>query len=154
VRAKDEITGILVRERLSAELTDVLDARAGMEAASARLAAAHATPPALAVLEAALAARADAHRAGDPAAYVAADAAFHRGVVQAGGNRLLLRLYDAVGEVLTASMADTTVFPEDPHVRDSHGTLLEAIRAGDAAGAAAASYGLIESVKSSLGGHP
>ncbi|GAA4245722.1 FadR/GntR family transcriptional regulator [Dactylosporangium darangshiense] len=149
VRATNEITGVLVRDELSA-LTTVLDTRAGLEAASARLAAAHATPADLSGLAAALHTRSVAHDAGDRPGYVAADLAFHRGVVRASGNPLLLRLYDAVAEVVTRSIEDTAFLPEDPRVRDSHDRLLRAIRDGDRDGAAATSYRLIESVKSTI----
>src|SRR4051812_12704213 len=104
VRATDEITGVLVRDEVADGRTVVLDARAGLEAAAARLAARRAAArgtaagrgkagtDAVAALEDALAARAAAHAARDRAGYVAADAAFHRGVVVASGNPLLLRL--------------------------------------------------------------
>jgi DNA-binding FadR family transcriptional regulator len=154
VRATDEITGVLVRDELSAELTEVLDARAGLEAAAARLAAARlaagrAGPEALDGLRDALAARATANAARDRAGYVAADVAFHRGVVEASGNALLLRLHDAVAELLTRSIEDTAAFPEAPGVRDSHAGLLAAIAAGRPDAAVSAAYGLIESVKAS-----
>ncbi|GAA0559297.1 FadR/GntR family transcriptional regulator [Paractinoplanes ferrugineus] len=149
VRATNEITGVLVRDELPA-LTHVLDARAGLEAAAARLAAYHATPGDLAELETALAGRAQAYAARDLAGYVAADAAFHRGVIKAGANPLLIRLFDAVAEVVDQSIADTAVFPEDPVVRDSHAALLDALRQRDADRAVAAAYGLIERVKTTL----
>lgn len=147
VRATDEITGVLVRDEVAAGLTAVLDARAGLEAAAARLAARQAKSDAVAALEDALAARAAAHEARDRAGYVAADAAFHRGVVVASGNPLLLRLFDAVEGVIHQSIEDTAVFPEDPDVRDAHAAIVRAIRARDAEGAVAASYGLIDGVK-------
>ncbi|GIM88294.1 FadR/GntR family transcriptional regulator [Paractinoplanes toevensis] len=145
VRATNEITGVLVRDDLS-PLTAVLDVRAGLEAAAARLAAG----ADVAALDAALAARARAHDIGDRAGYVEADAAFHRGVIRASGNPLLLRLYDAVAEVINQSIVDTAIFPEDPVVRDSHAALRDAIRDGDREAAVSASYGLIESVKTAM----
>jgi hypothetical protein len=48
VRATDEITGVLVRDEPARALTAVLDARAGLEAAAARLAARQAPAEALA----------------------------------------------------------------------------------------------------------
>jgi DNA-binding FadR family transcriptional regulator len=81
--------------------------------------------------------------------FVAADAAFHRAVVQASANPLLLRLHDAVAEVLAQSIGDTTELPEDPRVGDAHRALLDAIRSRDADRAWAAPYALIESVKDS-----
>ncbi|WP_433088229.1 FadR/GntR family transcriptional regulator [Dactylosporangium sp. CA-052675] len=150
VRATDEITGVLVRDERDAGLTTVLDVRGGLEAAAARIAARCARPAAVDALEEALAARALAHERRDRAGYVAADAAFHRGVVVASGNPLLLRLFDAVEGVINQSIEETAVFPEDPGVRDAHAAILRAIRAGDADGAVAASWGLIDGVKESM----
>ncbi|WP_432938899.1 FadR/GntR family transcriptional regulator [Kribbella sp. CA-253562] len=146
VRATNEITGVLVRDDLSS-LDDVLDARAGIEAAAARLAARRPDPGGLERLTVALDARAAAHDAADLDAFVSADAAFHRGVVEASGNALLLRLYDAIAEVLTESIHRTASFPEDPRLLQSHLAVFEAIRAGDPEEAGRASYALIETVK-------
>jgi DNA-binding FadR family transcriptional regulator len=108
---------------------------------------AHPTFPEIDALDAALATRSAAHEAGDFDAYVAADAAFHRGVVETSGNPLLLRLYDAVAEVLTESIHQTATIPEEPRIRDAHVEVVAAIRAGDPEAAARASYALIDSVK-------
>jgi DNA-binding FadR family transcriptional regulator len=143
-RATNEISGVLVRDELSASLTHVLDARAGIEAAAARLAAQRPDPDSLAALSAALESRA---AAGDLDAFVAADADFHRGVVVASGNPLLLRLYDAIAEVLTESIHQTATLPEDHRILDAHVDVLEAIRAGDPEAASQASYALIETIK-------
>lgn len=150
VRATNEISGVLVRDELSATLEHVLDARAGLEGAAARLAADNHTQRGLAAMEVALEARSTAHEAGDLDGYVTADMAFHRGVVEASGNPLLLRLYDAVAEVLTESIHDTATIPEDPRIRDAHYSLVAAIREGDPETAAQASYALIDSVKRSV----
>ena len=152
VRATDEITGVLVRGELPFTLTAVLDARAGLEAAAARLAAGSAIAEALATLDRALAARTAAHDLGGRDGFVAADAAFHRAVVEASGNPLLLRLHDAIAAVLAQSIGDTAEVPEDPRVEAAHRALLEAIRSGDAERAAAAPYALIESVKDAAAG--
>ena len=144
VRATNEISGVLVRDELSASLADVLDARAGIEAAAARLAAQRPDPDSLAALSDALESRA---AAGDLDAFVAADAEFHRGVVVASGNPLLLRLYDAIAEVLTESIHQTATMPEDHRILDAHVDVLEAIRAGDPEAASQASYALIETIK-------
>jgi DNA-binding FadR family transcriptional regulator len=158
VRATDEISGVLVRGELPFTLAAVLDARAGLEAAAARLAAGSATPDALAALDRALADRTAALDHGGRDGFVAADAAFHRAVVAASANPLLLRLHDAVAAVLAQSIGDTAELPEDPRVSQAHRALLEAIRSGDAERAAAAPYALMESVKdaavASGGGRP
>ncbi|MFI5697903.1 FadR/GntR family transcriptional regulator [Kribbella sp. NPDC051586] len=144
VRATNEISGVLVRDELSASLTHVLDARAGIEAAAARLAAQQPDPDSLAALAAALESRAAAR---DLDAFVSADADFHRRVVVASGNPLLLRLYDAIAEVLTESIHQTATLPEDHRILDAHVDVLEAIRAGDPEAASQASYALIETIK-------
>src|SRR5690625_679817 len=150
VRATDEITGVLVRDELSAALMDVLDTRAGLEAATARLAAQQGTPDAVAAISDALDVRARAHEGGDVTEYAKADAGFHRAVVHASGNHLLIRLHSAVAEILDASIRDTTVLPEDPGVGRAHRRLYDAIRAGQPDAAAAIAYELIESVKSTV----
>jgi DNA-binding FadR family transcriptional regulator len=149
VRATNEISGVLVRDELSASLTHVLDARAGIEAAAARLAAQRPDPDSLAALSAVLEARKAAVDAGDFETFVAVDADFHRRVVVASGNPLLLRLYDAIAEVLTESIHQTASIPEDHRILDAHVVVLEAIRAGDPEAASQASYALIETVKQS-----
>jgi DNA-binding FadR family transcriptional regulator len=147
VRATNEISGVLVRDELSASLTDVLDARAGIEAAAARLAARTAGPDEVSALSDALYARGVAIEAGDLDAFVAVDTDFHRAVVVASGNPLLLRLYDALAEVLAESIHQTAMIPEDHRILDAHVDVLEAIRAGDPEAASQASYALIETVK-------
>ncbi|HEY3556821.1 MAG TPA: FCD domain-containing protein [Kribbella sp.] len=147
VRATNEISGLLVRDELSASLTDVLDARAGIEAAAARLAVGHADSDSLSALSDALKARGAAMDAGDMDAFVTADTDFHRGVVAASGNQLLLRLYDALAEVLAESIHRTATIPEDHRIRDAHVGVLEAIRSGDPEAASQASYALIDAVK-------
>lgn len=147
VRATNEISGVLVRDELSASLTHVLDTRAGIEAAAARLAAQQPNPD-LSALSAALEARSNA---GDLNAFVAADTEFHRGVVVASGNPLLLRLYDAIAELLAESIHQTATIPEDPRIHDAHVVVLDAIRAADPESASQASYALIETVKTGSG---
>lgn len=148
VRATDELTGVLSRDETA--LDHVLDARAALEASGARLAAQHATPAALRELQAALDARTAAHDAGDLIAYAKADAHFHRAVVSASGNPLLIRLYAAVAAVVSESIVHTAVLPEDHAVGQAHQRLAEAIRDKDREAAAAVSYELIDSVKNEV----
>jgi DNA-binding FadR family transcriptional regulator len=148
VRATDEISGVLLRDELSS-LDQVFDARAGIEAAAARLAAQRLSSDGIKSLIAAIEARDAAHDASDLAAFVIADTAFHRGVVEASGNPILLRLYDAMAGLLAESIEQTASFPEHPQLRAAHLDVYEAICAGDPDAAARASYALIESVKQS-----
>ncbi|MFG2045137.1 FadR/GntR family transcriptional regulator [Dactylosporangium sp. NPDC048998] len=147
VRATNEITGVLVRDDLST-LDHVLDARGGLEAVSARLAAQQATPTALHELAVSLEARTRAHDSGDLIAYAKADSAFHRAVIHASGNPVLVRLHTAVAELMDQSIEQTSVLPEDPEVGNAHARLLRAIQDRDPDGAASAAYELIALVKS------
>ncbi|WP_145693184.1 FadR/GntR family transcriptional regulator [Rhodococcus rhodochrous] len=150
VRATNEITGVLVRDDYSTALDHVLDTRAGLEAISARLAAQHSTPEALAAMSAALDARTRAHDAGDLDAYTKADTDFHRAVVQASGNPLLARLHAAVAEVLNAPLMHASTFPEGPGIGDAHRDLVRAIENGSPDDATRIAYELIESVKAAV----
>jgi DNA-binding FadR family transcriptional regulator len=76
---------------------------------------------------------------------VAVDADFHRSVVVASGSPLLLRLYDAIAEVLTESIHQTATIPADHRILGAH----VVSRAGDPEVASQASYALIETVKQS-----
>ncbi|MEV6287592.1 FCD domain-containing protein [Kribbella sp. NPDC051770] len=146
VRATDEIGGVLLRDEITS-LDHVFDARAGIEAAAARLAAQRPSADGIKTLIAALEARDAAHDASDLAAFVAADTAFHRGIVEASGNPVLVRLYAAMGGLLSESIEQSAAFPEHPQLRAAHLDVFEAITNGDPDAAARASYGLIETVK-------
>lgn len=147
VRAADEIAGVLTRDTTATALSEVLDARAALESASARLAARHASPDALDELERILSLRSAAHDSGDSTAYTQADAAFHRAVVHASGNAVLIRFHTAVEELIAQSIEETSVLPEPPAIGEAHRLLVQAIREGDPQRAADVSHGLIESVK-------
>lgn len=147
VLATDEISGVLAREETSMLLEHVLDARAGLEAASARLAAWQASPHSLVELAAALLARTTAHDTGDMPAFVAADADFHRAVVFASGNPVLIRLYDAVAGVNAQSVEHTATLPEQSAIADAHARLTAAIIGKNVEAASTVAYELIDSVK-------
>lgn len=126
VRASDELTGLL-RHGGGTELEHVLDVRAVLEVAAAERAARHRTDTDLEALRSAIALRAEAERAGDVDAYVTADSRFHRAVVDAAGNPLLTRLYDALRENVVESIRRTTSLPEEGDLNDLHEGLLTAI---------------------------
>ncbi|MFZ4894835.1 FadR/GntR family transcriptional regulator [Plantibacter sp. Mn2098] len=146
VRATDELTAILTRDRVVTDLAHALDVRSILETAASSRAANHATDDQLAEIDAALEARRTAHDAGDRAGYIAADLRFHRGIVTASGNPLLERLYDAVGQTMTETIDKTAVLPEDPGILQSHHDLRDAIGRGDAEGAERIARGIIDDV--------
>jgi len=151
VRARDEITGVLVRDEPTPSLSEVLDARAGLEAAAARLAARQATPEALQEMTDSLVARDRAEAQGAEEDYVIADARFHRAVVTASGNAVLMRLHAAVEGVLEDSIRDTTVLPEPPELTALHRRLDEQVRDGRSAEAAETAYALMDEVRRMAG---
>ncbi|MFT4287155.1 FadR/GntR family transcriptional regulator [Nocardioides sp.] len=80
-------------------VSDVVEARVLLERATAALAAAHATPEALAALDEPLAAMATA-AAADRHLYNDLDTAFHIAIAEAGGNRLFADMTIAIREAM------------------------------------------------------
>ncbi|MGK5741024.1 FadR/GntR family transcriptional regulator [Micromonospora sp. URMC 103] len=110
-------------------LDKLQEVRAIIEPAAARLAAARATAEDLAALDAALAGMADAH--GDPGAAVAADLAFHRALLAATHNELLVRME----VVMKTGLAERDRLVHGRDADDdpvpSHRAVVDAIRTGD-----------------------
>lgn len=129
VRASDELTTLLGQDG-GTELEHVLDVRGVLEVAAAERAARHRTDAHLRALRDALSERSAAERADDVDAYVDADSRFHRAVVEAAGNPLLTRLYDALRENVVESIRRTTTLPEEQDLTDLHEGLLAAVESG------------------------
>lgn len=115
--------------------------RQGFEPIAARLAAERAQPEHLAAMRAALAAMAVDR--GDVDASTADDVAFHRAILAAGGNELLIRL----GDLFEAGLRgrDRVSFPSgwDTAYVERHAAVVDAIEAGDADRAEAAMRQLV-----------
>jgi len=141
VRATSEISGA-IRRLAGPELREVLQVRRLLEAEGARLAATHRTAEDLAELDEAMAACEEAARAADLAAFVRADLAFHQLVLRCAHNGVLAELYRGLTEVVHASVATTVAGGRC----ESHTGLLAAIRAGDAAAAAAEAEDFLDSL--------
>jgi DNA-binding FadR family transcriptional regulator len=163
VRARSELAGALRRELAHGVTPDqIQEARRAIEVEAARLAAARRTDDDLALCELALADRAVAaarlsalrDAAADTAADTAADAdmlaaavaglvdadtRFHQAVVAAAHNPVLLDLYlqmdSSLRELLTVKLPSWCFGADD---RRGHHGLVDAVRARDQAGAAAA----------------
>ncbi|WP_019929547.1 FadR/GntR family transcriptional regulator [Nocardia sp. BMG111209] len=123
-----------------ADIVTVIEARLAIEAEAAALAATRRTPADLRAMRRALTERA---AAGDPVEdLVDADTAFHRTVIVAAHNDVLLQMFDAFVPRLHHAMVDMLrIRPlADPHAdHDAHERLFEAIRARAAETAATAS---------------
>jgi len=124
-----------------ASIVAVLEARVAIESEAAALAALRRTPDDLRTVRRALAQRAAAPD-DDPETLVDVDTAFHRAVVAAAHNEVLLELFDSFVPRVRTAMVDmlrlrTTSSPHDD--QSAHTEIVEAVAARDAGGAARSS---------------
>jgi DNA-binding FadR family transcriptional regulator len=140
VRATSDLGAALLRRARRTDALHVLAVRASLERDAAAAAAVRRTDADVAAIDAALAARRAA--AADRAAFVAADVVFHRAVVAATHNPVLVDLYAGLTEALERTVAQVHAHDDDPAAFPGHEELAAAIAAGDpdAARAAADSY--------------
>jgi DNA-binding FadR family transcriptional regulator len=138
VRARSDLGAALLRRARSATTLHVLAVRRSLERDAAAAAAVHRTDADIAAIRAAASARAAACTGGDRVAFVAADLAFHRAVVAATGNPVLIDLYAGLTEALERAVTDVDELNDDPAAFPGHEELAEAIAAGDPAAARAA----------------
>ena len=131
----------LIRWRLRgpgrhAQLLRLMELRAAIEPVAARLAAQRAdaaTRARLTGLATELRVLGEAGRGADPE-YLTADVAYHRLLLQAGGNDMLAALGDVVAEVLAGRTALGLTPPDPaPGTLVNHEATAEAVGAGDAA---------------------
>ncbi|WP_406210704.1 FadR family transcriptional regulator [Kitasatospora sp. NBC_01560] len=131
VRARTDTEGILRRRFAPVDLLDILTARRALEVEAARSAAERRTPEDLARLAAAWHERCSSGT-------TAAGIAFHRAVVDASHNVVLIELYQGLVSAVAESLRHSAVPGELPELpADLHEGLYEAIRAGDPVRAAA-----------------
>lgn len=142
-----DATDVAIRRRLvTADHSDVVEVRRGLDIVAAGLAASRRTRTDIRTLNKALAARAAAGEAGDEAAFVANDVEFHLSVARASHNPVLIDLYTSFARALTESVRDDQCLQVFTTGQDTwHEALAAAIEAGDTTAAAAASLSLLES---------
>ncbi|GAA5117087.1 FadR/GntR family transcriptional regulator [Pseudonocardia adelaidensis] len=142
VRASSDLGAALLRRARRTTAEHVLDVRAGLERDAAAAAALHRTDADVAAITAALEARRAACDQPDRATFAAADVAFHRAVVAATGNPVLIDLYAGLTEALQHTVTEIDEHDDDPAAFPGHEELAAAIAAGDpdAARAAASRY--------------
>ncbi|MFF1572845.1 FadR/GntR family transcriptional regulator [Leifsonia sp. NPDC058292] len=135
-------------------IADVFEARIGLEAEAARLAASRRSPAQLRTIE-----RASARRTGSSAAggapFVSADLALHRAIVEAAGNPVILDLFDHFEPVLASAAHELVRFgtAADEPARadvDEHDAIVQAIRDRDGEAAARASRELAKGTLAAL----
>ncbi|MFE6667520.1 FadR/GntR family transcriptional regulator [Streptomyces sp. NPDC057697] len=144
VRVTSELEAVLLRRTATTRPTDVLELRAVLEEYAAGLAAERRSEADTARLRELLVAARESNRSGSMAQVAAADGAFHLAVVKAGGNELLMELYEHLGSAVSALLAalpwDDDVAAEHDHW---HTALVDAIGAGDAVAARYAASTLV-----------
>ncbi|MDE3720511.1 MULTISPECIES: FadR/GntR family transcriptional regulator [Nocardiopsis] len=139
VRASSELGGALRRRLERSRVRENLEVRRALEVEAARLAALRHTEEDMADIDRAMALRESTWRDRDMSAFVEADFTFHRAVVNATHNTLLIDLYDDIAQVVYASIAHTAyekneeegAAPTPTGDGIDHSKLTEAIRAAD-----------------------
>ncbi|MCW5253625.1 MULTISPECIES: FadR/GntR family transcriptional regulator [unclassified Streptomyces] len=135
-----------------AGIVSVIEARIAIETEAAAHAADRRTPQALRALRRALAERQEGH--GGTEDYVDADMRFHRAVVAASGNPVLLELFDTFVPRLRQAMIDMLRLGsrlDDDTDHAAHADLVEAIADRDAEAAHRLSRTHLDALKAGLG---
>jgi DNA-binding FadR family transcriptional regulator len=138
VRAASDLGAALMRRARRTTADHVLAVRAGLERDAAVAAALHRTEADLVAIRAAVEARRAACDQPDRAAFVAADVAFHRAVIAATGNPVLIDLYAGLTEAVQRTVSEIDEHDDDPAAFPGHEELADAIAAGDPDAARAA----------------
>lgn len=129
----------------SAQLLSLSELRQGFEPVAAALAAGRATREQCSALAAAVSDMAVHGRTGDLEAYLVADVAFHRTLLEASGNEMVRALGDVVAEVL-AGRTHHDLMPANPNpvAIGLHDDVARAVRNGDAVAAEQAMRAIID----------
>ncbi|WP_445520287.1 FadR/GntR family transcriptional regulator [Streptomyces sp. NEAU-174] len=137
VLATSELAGVMHRRFSGADPRHVAELRSALETKAAQLAAERRTEQDLKQLDAQLDRRERAWEAGDPDAFVEADATLHMVVVAAAHNDVLAELYADLGAVVRDFLRADVDSGMGPDAYVDHGRLVEAIREGAGERAAA-----------------
>ena len=149
----------LIRWRLDSEdrdrfqLQSLGELRSGLEPVAATLAAQRATPEQCGALSAAASDLVVHGRSGDLEAFLAADIAFHRILLEASGNEMLAAMGSVVAEVLSGR-THHHLMPDKPKPEaiDWHDQVARAVRSGDPVAARAAMQAIIEEATEATAG--
>ncbi len=131
VAATSELAGVMQRRFAAADPADVRELRRTLEVAAAGFAARRRTAADLDRLDTLYAQREQAWADGDRDGFVDGDAAFHRAVVAASHNEVLIELYADLGQVIRESLSGHFGVALRPEEYMDHSGLVEAIRAAD-----------------------
>ncbi|WKE73484.1 FadR/GntR family transcriptional regulator [Streptomyces sp. WP-1] len=155
VRSSSELQSVMVRRASAAQRDNVLELRTVLEEYASGAAALRRDEAQLRQMRELLA-DADAAAAGaDTAAATSVDALFHRAVVRASGNELLVEVYDYLGTALTSSLGGLTW--DAAHAEDHarlHRRLVDAIEAQDVGEAREAAAAVVRLTRDHENGAP
>lgn len=137
VLARDPRRGMIVASLDYDQLGELYAVREVMEGFAARMAARHAAPAEIALLEEMVAA--DRARTGDPVALSRSNRMFHRQLHRASHNRYLIQMLDAMRRSLALLSSTTLAAPERGRQSvEEHAAIVAAVSARDEDGADAA----------------
>ncbi|MFI6583008.1 FadR/GntR family transcriptional regulator [Embleya sp. NPDC050493] len=144
VRASSELQSVMVRRASSAQRDNVLELRTVLEEYASGAAALRRSEDQLHQLRELLADADAACAGGDLSAARGIDALFHRAVVRASGNDLLIEVYDYLGTALTSALGGLPPDSDgaEEHA-DLHRRLVDAIEARDESGARDAAAAIV-----------
>jgi DNA-binding FadR family transcriptional regulator len=135
----------------SAQLMSLGELRRGFEPVAAALAASRATREQCAALASAVSDMAVHGRNGDLEAYLVADVAFHRTLLEASGNEMVRALGDVVAEVLAGrTHHDLMPARPNPAAIALHDDVARAVRNGDGTAAERAMRAIIDEAADAL----
>ncbi|MEV7648234.1 FCD domain-containing protein [Arthrobacter sp. NPDC089319] len=138
VRAASELDTVLARFVAGEDLTYVLEARLAIEAQASEIAATRATAEDISTLEALLDKSRRAAEGDDVNILAPLSATLHQAIVDAAQNPVLSRLYRGIDEGIERSVRQASAHQPLTVFVDEHSLIVEAIKSGDGAGAAAA----------------
>ncbi|WP_067494716.1 FadR/GntR family transcriptional regulator [Actinoplanes sp. TFC3] len=141
VAATSELAGVMQRRFAAADPEHVRELRSTLEVAAAGYAARRHTDDDLHRLDTLYAQREQAWAASDRDGFVDADAAFHRAVVAASHNDVLIELYADLGQVIRESLSEHFGATLRPEEYMDHSRLVKAIRACNPSAATAEASG-------------
>jgi GntR family transcriptional repressor for pyruvate dehydrogenase complex len=129
----------------------LIEARRIVEVGAAELAAERRTDADVAHLDERLAEMTAADQPDDVDAFVAADLAFHRIVLDAAGNGFITALLDPLSQLLVPARRQTSEFEDiRRHALAHHASILDAIRAGEPEAARQAMHAHMEQTEQDL----
>jgi DNA-binding GntR family transcriptional regulator len=137
--------GVRILEMSTTDLEEIFERRRLLEAPAARNAVAKATPAGIRALRRIIDAQARASASGDEQELWELDRAFHRGLLQMGGNRRLVDYVDHLRDVIAVrSMVSARSARQERGGAVDHGAILERLEQGDVDGLGAAVLGHLD----------